>query len=103
MYGGTIGSNWPKVDLDAIIQNNPLNFIRSGVYHHHLGVIGARNDQGHYWLPGLYLDIYARVMYFYSTTLSPQNADPKGLGTSLRCLVSLEFEAVLPTPYLQWY
>ena len=86
VYGGTTGSDWPSTKLDAIIQNDPINLIRSGLYGS--GSISYRNTDGDYWQSKVTNTSYVMRLFFYSTGLGPQDeSGAKGRGFPLRCLV----------------
>ena len=74
--------------LDAVVQNSPINLLRSGNYNYNSGSIGSRNSSGYYWQPDARSDVTtARVVHFDSTSLHPQGGySAKGNGFSIRCL-----------------
>ena len=88
VYGGTSGT-LSGSHLDAIIQNNPTSFVRSGAYRFDSGSLTyyPRTNYGFFWEATPYSATNARYLYFYSTYLTPQNNSNKGNGISLRCLV----------------
>ena len=86
VYGGTDGYLLDS-NLDVIIQNNPISFIRSGRYYYGSGSIVDRSNESFYWGLIPVSDTYARYLYFYSTYLNPQSSNYKGNGFSFRCLV----------------
>ena len=84
---GMVTSN--RANYDTEIQQNPLNFIRSGNYGYSSGDVSNRSIRGIYWLPRIESANSARFLYFYSTHLYAADNYDKGSGYSLRCLVRL--------------
>ena len=84
---GTIGRT---INSDSVIQFSSISFIRSGYYSYSSGGISVRDSNGYLWELEAVLTIAARILYFNSTYLYPQNTTYKGSGFPLRCLVPLE-------------
>ena len=88
VYGETWNSNWQNWDdshKDTVLQQEPTNLIRGGRYYS--GNIATRNNEGYFWTYQSILAADSGSLRFHSTALYPSNANAKGHGFSLRCLV----------------
>ena len=87
MQTATGGSTY-RINTDSQLQLSPFNFIRSGYYYYSDGNIITRNDNGYYL--GSNPDAvttHTKSLVFSAASLSPQNANYRSNGMTLRCLV----------------
>ena len=82
---------WPNTNLDAIVQNKPVNFIRSGNYNPDSGNINGLNTSGYHWgLQAAFDNRIAMNFNLNSTFVRPQDYNfYRGNGFSIRCLIPL--------------
>ena len=89
VYGMESTGTTVKLRYDTELQQNPLDFIRSGSYSYISGNINARDSSGYYWESRAGSITNTWRMRFDSIYFGAQylNYGDKGNGLSVRCLV----------------
>ena len=90
VYRSTNGKSYIANDggtknADTSLLYSPLSFLRSGYYYWESASRDNRSSLGGYWESRSYSSITARLLYFLSTHLYPQDYDVRGYGFSVRC------------------
>src|SRR5574344_248278 len=75
----------PSTSPSVIVENAPLNFVRSGYYDWSSGQLYDRGAGGRYWSTATFSSTSACNFYFRSDDLRPQDGDYKNHGFSVRC------------------
>ncbi len=82
MFSQTIsGSN-----IDSVVMDVPLSFMRSGSYAWNTGYLNSRRSGGYYWSSRVGSAADSRNLFFNSTAVNPRRSSAKGNGFAVRCV-----------------
>src|SRR5574344_438170 len=81
-------NNLSSTSPSVIVENAPLNFVRTGAYNWSDGYIYYAGERGHYWSNSPFNTISAYYFDLYSSLFYPYNFYNKGDGFSVRCITT---------------
>src|SRR5574344_92726 len=76
----------PSTSPSVIVENAPLNFVRTGDYYWASGQPGNNGTDGYYWSSSVINQDISTYLFFKTTILCPQQSSDKGWGFSVRCV-----------------
>ena len=86
VYGEVLQKTISGTNLDSIVMNVPLGFIRGGYYYWSYGNLYSRRSSGLYWSSRVASGTNSRYLLFYGSFLGPRNSNYRGYGFAVRCV-----------------
>ena len=72
-------------NLDSIVHNVPMSFIRNGYYYCLSGYLYGRRSASYFWSAKAYSDTGANYSHFHSSAINPRTGSNRGDGFTIRC------------------